>query len=344
MLPSLRNDAAILAALLWFFAASAQAETTPLRIITFNTEILTAPGMRSGQVERYRFDFARGEHHERVADIIEVLRPDIVNLLEATSKESVDLVVNILHEKGLTEYTGYHVESNDSYTGMDVSCITRLKPDEIDGKAIRTYFSKGDDPTWRQAYSFTSFSGSRQTGTSSISRNAAYFFTINGHKLGFLGLHLKSNPEDEYSNAQRTAEAEVARRIIRGEIEKRGYMPIVLGDLNDYDPDVPDADDTRAPKTKVLASLKDYDSEKPGAELVNVAERIPRAKDRYTSHWDWNENGARDPQDVYTMIDHILLPQELMPYVDRAFIARCVGLETSDHYPVVVDLKLPAKE
>ncbi|WP_442485273.1 endonuclease/exonuclease/phosphatase family protein [Aeoliella sp. SH292] len=345
MLPSFRNYVIFLSAVLLLSGVSAKAEeTTPLRIITFNTEILTAPGMRAGQVERYRFDFARGEHHERVADIIEVLRPDIVNLLEATSKESVDLVVKILHEKGLTEYTGYHVESNDSYTGMDVSCITRLKPDKIDGKEIRTYFSPGDDPTWRQAYSFTSFSGSRQTGTSSISRNGVYFFTVNGHKLGFLGLHLKSNPEDEYSNAQRTAEAEVARRIIRGEIEKRGYMPIVLGDLNDYDPDVPDADDTRAPKTKVLASLKDYDSEKPGAELVNVAERIPRAKDRYTSHWDWNENGARDPQDVYTMIDHILLPKELMPYVDRAFIARCVGLETSDHYPVVVDLKLPAKE
>lgn len=325
--------------------ASARAdETLPLRIMTFNTEILTAPGKRTGQVERYRFDHARREHHERVADIIEVLRPDIVNLLEATSKESVDLVVQILHEKGLTEYTGHHVDGNDTYTEMDVSCITRLKPDEIDGKTIRTYFSPGNDPTWRQAYSFTSFSGSRQTGTSSISRNGVYFFTVGGHKLGFLGLHLKSNPEDEYSNAQRTAEAEVARRIIRGEIAKRDYLPIVLGDLNDYDPDVPDADDTRSPVTKVLASLKDYDSEKPGAELVNVAERIPRAKDRYTSHWDWNENGARDPQDVYTMIDHILLPQELMPYVDRAFIARCVGLETSDHYPVVVDLKLPVKE
>lgn len=318
------------------------AEPTPLRIATFNAEILMAPGSRAGQLQKFRFDYARRQHHERVADVIEVLRPDILNLPETTSKESVDLLIEILHEKGLTDYKGYHVDSNDSFTGMDVALITRLDPDVIDGKAIRTYFSGGDDPTWRQAFSFTE-DGNRQTRTASISRNSVYFFTVAGRKLGFIGLHLKSNPDDVYSNARRTAEAQVARRIIRGEIVKRGYLPIVLGDLNDYDPDVEDRDDSRSTVTDVIASLKDYDSEQPGPELVNVAERITRVSDRYTSHWDWNENGADDPQDVHTMIDHILLPAELMPYVERAFIAHCVSLETSDHFPVVVDLKLPAE-
>lgn len=330
-------------AIILLASAIAQAdELTPLRIVAFNSEILTAPGVRAGQIQRYRFDFARRQHHERIANVIEVLRPDILNLAEVTSREAVDLVVEILHEKGMTDYRGYHVECNDSYTGMDVALITRLKPDKVDGKEIRTYFSESKDPTWRQAFSYTGFSGSRRTSTASISRNAVYYFTVAGHKLGFLGLHLKSNPSDEYSNARRTAEAEVARRIIRGEIEKQGYLPIVLGDLNDYDPDVPDRDETRSTVTQVLANLKDYDTEQPGPELVNVAERMPRVADRYTSHWDWNENGAADPQDVFTMIDHILLPTELMPYVERAFIARCVSLETSDHYPIVVDLELPA--
>ncbi len=180
--------------------ASSQ-QSTPLRIVTFNAEILTAPRVRAGQLQKYRFDFARRQQHERVADVIEILRPDIVNLVEATSREAVDLLVEILHEKGLTDYKGYHVESNDSFTGMDVALISRIKPDVVDDKQIRTYFSDGDDPTWRQAFSFTSFSGSRQTATASISRNSVYFFTVAGHKLGFLGLHLKSNPDDEYSNA-----------------------------------------------------------------------------------------------------------------------------------------------
>ncbi|QDU55458.1 exonuclease/endonuclease/phosphatase family protein [Aeoliella mucimassa] len=340
----MRTSSALLLVVLLFFASPLKAaEPTSLRIVTFNAEILTAPGVRAGQLQRYRFDFAREQHHERVADIIEVLRPDILNLVEATSKEAVDLVVQILHEKGLTEYNGYHVESNDSFTGMDVSLITRLEPDTIDGEQIRTYFSKGDDQTWREPFSYTSFSGSRETSRASISRNSVYYFTVGDYKLGFLGLHLKSNPEDEYSNSRRTAEATVATRIMRDEIAKNGYLPVVLGDLNDYDPDVADRDDSRETATKVLASLKDYDPEHDGAELVNVAEKITRQADRYTSHWDWNENGARDPQDVYTMIDHILLPEQLMPYVKRVFIARCVGLETSDHYPVVVDLELPAK-
>lgn len=315
----------------------------PVRIVTFNTEILTAPAVRAGQLQKFRFDHARRQHHERVADLIEVLMPDILNLVEVTSQEAVDLLVEILHEKGLTDYRGYHVESNDSFTGMDIAVLSRMEPDEVEGEKIRTYYSDADDPTWRQAFSYTGYNGNRRTGTASLARNSVYYFTIAGHKLGFLGLHLKSNPEDEYSNARRTAEAEVARRVIRGEIVTRGYLPVVLGDLNDYDPDVPDRDETRSTATGVLASLKDYDSESAGDELVNVASRIPRLADRYTSHWDWNENGARDPQDVFTMIDHILLPRELMPYVERVFIAHTVSLETSDHFPVVVDLKFPAE-
>ncbi len=41
------------------------------------------------------------------------------------------------------------------------------------------------------------------------------------------------------------------------------------------------------------------------------------------------------------MIDHILLAEVLMPFVTRAFICHSVSLDTSDHYPVVVDLSLP---
>ena len=316
---------------------------TPIRLVTFNAEILTAPRVRAGQLQRYRFDYARRQHHERVADVIEVLQPDILNLVEVTSQEAVDLLVEILHEKGMTDYRGYHVECNDGFTGMDVALISRIVPDTIDGQQIRTYYSQADDPTWRQSYHYTSSSGTQRNSSASIARNATYYFTIGSFKLGFLGLHLKSNPSADYANARRTAETEVAKRIIRGEIVRRGYLPIVLGDLNDYDPDVPDRDPNRSTLTKVLPSLKDYDPQHAGPELTNAAERIIRVADRYTSHWDWNENGARDTQDVLTMIDHILLPNELMPHVRRVHVARCLSLDTSDHFPVVVDFWLPAE-
>ncbi|MEN1679219.1 MAG: endonuclease/exonuclease/phosphatase family protein [Planctomycetota bacterium] len=324
--------------------APARGADLPVRIVAFNSEILTAPGVRAGQINKYRFDYARTKHIERVADLIETLNPDILNLAEVTSKEAVDQIVALLHEKGLKEYSGYHVEGNDSFTGMDVACITKFEPDMIDGKAIRTYSSEREDPTWRQAFSAYGYSGERVTHTTSISRNSAYFFTLNGHKLGFLGLHLKSNPDDQYANAKRTAQATVAQRILRAEIAKRGYLPVVLGDLNDYDPDIEDQDETRDTKTEVLRMLKDYDRKQRGDELVNAAKWVPRQADRYTSHWDWNENGARDPQDVFTMIDHVLLPKELAGYVKRVFICHSVSLDTSDHFPVVVDLVLPPAE
>jgi exonuclease III len=317
------------------------AETIPLRIMTFNAELLNAPGVTPGNLQKYRFDYARNGHIERVANLIETLNPDVLNLLEITSKEAVDAIVEVLHEKGLTEYHGYHVDSNDTFTGLDVAVITKLPLDEIDGKSIRTFFSKDRDPKYRRAFRFKGREGRMIDGYTSLSRNSLYFLTVGGHKLALFGLHLKAVPDDEYSNAKRGGEAEIVRQILRAEVVPRGYLPIVLGDLNDYDPDVPDRDETRDPQTTVLKDLKDFDPDRPGPELVNAATKIVRQEDRYTNHWDWNENGADDPQDVYTMIDHILLPQELMPYVTRAFICHSIAADVSDHHAVVVDLALP---
>lgn len=328
--------------LLSLLVSNATAET-PLRIVTLNAEILTAPGIQVGNLQKYRWETARKAQFERVASIIEVLNPDVLNLVEVTSKEGVDLLVKILHEKGLTDLQGYHVENNDEYTGMDVALISRYEPVTVEGAKIRTFYSPEHDPTWRQAFSAVSRNGNKFQAMTSLSRNAVYLLEIEGHKLGFLGLHLKSNPSDDYANAKRSAQAEIAVRVIRQEITGRGYSPIVLGDLNDYDPDVPDRDETRDTVTTVIKDLKDFDSQREGAELFNVAKFIPRIEDRFTSLWDRNENGVMDPFDVQTMIDHILLPKEFESYVKRAFIFHTIDLSTTDHQAVVVDLLLPSK-
>jgi len=311
-----------------------------LRIVTFNPEILAAPGTHASRLERYRWDHARTLHFERVAAVIETLEPDILNLVEVTSVEAVDFLVQILHEKGLRDYRGYHVESNDKFTSFDVAVISKYPLETIEGEPIRILLSPTDDLTWRERYSYTDKNGQDFNRQTALDRHAVYYVAVHGHKLGFLGMHMKANPEDIYSNARRTAESLIAQRIVQQEIVARGYTPIVLGDLNDYDPDVPDRDDSRSTVTQVLRNLKDYDHASPGDELVNVAERIVRVQDRYTSHWDRNENGAEDPYDVRTMLDHILLHKSLMPSVRRVFISHGSGLDVSDHYPVVVDLEL----
>ena len=47
-----------------------------------------------------------------------------------------------------------------------------------------------------------------------------------------------------------------------------------------------------------------------------------------------------DSEDVFTMIDYVLLPRAFQSAVRRMFVCRVSNLETSDHWPVVVDLDL----
>jgi len=312
-----------------------------LRIVTFNAQCLAAPGTRATRIARFRWDAARQAHLERVANVIETLNPDVLNLIEVTSVEAVDALVTILHEKGLDAYRGYHEENKETFSGFDVALITKIPPDVVDGKRIRCVFSESKQGPWRETYQYTDSQGKTHHEKTSLGRNAIYFLTVGRHQLGFLGLHLKSNPSDQRSNARRTAEAMIVRRIVEQEIVKRDYIPIVLGDLNDYDPDVPDRDRQRSTLTSVLAKIKNYDSKVAGQELVNVLANVDRMEDRYTSHWDRNENGISDTDDVFTMLDYILIHNRLSPHVRRVFICHSLDLTTSDHFPVVVDLELP---
>jgi endonuclease/exonuclease/phosphatase family metal-dependent hydrolase len=329
-----------------------------LRIACFNVENLAAPGEQP-RMNRFRFEPARRRHLEQVAALIESLAPDIIVLPEVVSKRGVDALAAILREKGLDDYRGWHVDGSDVYSGFDVAVLARIEPDLVDGRRIAIHVPArkggrrrdGDEPApiaetpadddWlRQAFTTLDDSGRERAEEAVLQRHSLAYFTVCGQRLGILGMHLKSNPSDRSSNAQRTAETRIARDIIRRKIVAKGYLPVVLGDLNDYDPDVPMADGRRRTQTTVLRDLKDFDPEREGPELVNVATFIPRVADRYTSHWDFNENGGPDSDDVFTMIDHILLPRELEGMVRRAFICHATDLDVSDHFPVVVDLDL----
>jgi exonuclease III len=360
----------------------------PLRIACFNAENLAAPGERT-TLTRFRFEPARRRHLEHIAAVIETLAPDVLVVPEVVSREGVDAVVSLLHAKGLGEYRGYHVDGRDKFSGFDVAILSRIEPDERDGRQIHIFVPAGnkrsakrgrddggadgdpadggradtagrdearpaaagrdearpaaagrDDAWMRRAYSHADDRGGTRHEEAVLQRHAVAYFTVCGRKIGLLGLHLKSNPSDVGSNAQRMAETAIAREIVSREIVARGYTPIVLGDINDYDPDVPMADSNRRTRTTVLHDLKNYDEVGAGDELVNAARFIPRVADRYTSHWDFNENGAADSDDVFTMIDHVLVHRDLVPAITRAFVCHAIDLDVSDHFPVVVDFDL----
>ena len=333
--------------------AGQDARSSHVRIACFNVESLTVPG-EWGRFARYRFPPGRMRHLEGVASVVEVVNPDILVLSEVSSPEAGEALAAVLREKDLGDFQSYHVDGRDSYTGFDVAFVSRVVPDRIEGKSIHLF---APNPTPRLAdvqngsaplpwtaerYSRPEEEGEDAEAIAVLKRHAVCFFSLFGQKLGFVGLHLKSNPSDPQANAQRTAEAAIVRRIVQREIMSRGYLPIILGDLNDYDPDVEMADSTRKTETSVLRMLKDIDPQRDGDELVNVAARIPRVADRFSSHWDYNENGAADGDDVFTLIDHILISKKLAKGLTRTFICHANCLEISDHFPVVVDLDLSA--
>jgi len=334
-------------------AASLRSPPTVVRIACFNTEALAAPG-ESSRFARERFDPGRQRHLERVAAVIEAVDPDILVLSEIASAEPVAALAAILKEKGLGNFEAHHVEGQDRFTGFDVAFLSRLPADLIDGSAVRLFApektprrsdvlaGEAELPWTAERYLEPQDDGSSREEIAVLKRHAVCCFTVAGQKLGLVGLHLKSNPSDPGANAQRAAEVEIVRRIVCRELLPRGYLPIVLGDINDYDPDVPMADRERTTKTAVLRNLRDIDPSQPGEELVNAAVAIARQADRYSSHWDYNENGAADPEDVFTLIDHILLDRRLVAGLRRAFICHSSGLNASDHFPVVVDIDLAA--
>jgi exonuclease III len=91
----------------------------------------------------------------------------------------------------------------------------------------------------------------------------------------------------------------------------------------------------------VLKGLKNYDATTPEDELVNAAVKIVRPADRYTNWWDRNENGVQDPEDVLSMIDHILLPKAWESHIKRTLIF-LNNNDISDHWPVYTEVLIPS--
>ena len=120
---------------------------------------------------------------------------------------------------------------------------------------------------------------------------------MNGVDTAFVGLHLKSVPTKESSVElrEKQADAVVAELIA---LDQSGYETFVLGDFNDWDPVVPDADDSpeATPVSNVMRKIKDY---KTGGdrELMNIMRFIKPVSQRFTFDYHGSE----------TALDHILI-------------------------------------
>lgn len=304
-----------------------RAET--LRVMTYNVRWLVAEAGEKPQAG-WRSDALLDAHYRSVAAVIAQHRPHVAALVEVTRPEAAQRLARMVNALAPLGYVAHHVDMHDSQTGQDVAVLARVPLESGPDGMLAHYYSRDASGPWRAAYAAPD--GPADT---SVSKNGVWKVTVGGRCLGFLGLHLVAHPNNPKRDAQRDAQAEVAGRILKAKVETGGCLPVVLGDFNDYDADVADAEDRFSATTNVLRRIKDYDPSRPGDELINTAARLPKDA-RYTALW---QGAPRGP--ARTMIDHILVHRDLARFIARVDIPRAGADGVSDHWPVLVDFDFP---
>jgi exonuclease III len=293
-----------------------------LTIMTFNAEFMwDGVEPEQGNVElEWKNDPVKAEARmAKIAEIIRRANPDIVNLVEVENLNALQT----LNRKFLASqgYTAYLVEGRDSYTGQDVGLLSRIAPE---GGNVRPDFRKGTSGDIDKV----------------VSKNYNARFVIGDTKLALIGLHFLAQPDREDRRFERQAQADAIRRMALDHLHD-GYLPVVLGDFNDFDGEENSRDHQGSiPITFVVSSIKAMDPEVPDDDLVNVSSFIPQ-DERYTAFWDRNNNGRVERPRELTSIDHLLISNKLAGRVERAWMPHDHDPVTvSDHFPVVVTLRL----
>ena len=307
-------------------------EKTKLRIMQYNVEWLFldyyAESDCPGGGCSWKTEADAKTHLNYVSDIIDKLKPDILNLCEVEGCDELSAIC--AKNETLHTYKSYMIKGKDTSTGQNVGLLTKIDP------SISLYRTEE-----RVNYPIPS-STCGYTGASSdtgVSKHYITEYNIGELQIAMIGVHLVAFPTDPVRCAQREAQAQIIQNAIISYISK-GFDVIVSGDFNDFDPDVQDVNDNR-PLSSVLSIVKGKRGASAGKyELINAAERIDKVA-RYTDWWDQNKN-CNSTMNEFSMIDHILVSPRLYDKIVDAWIysgyAEFCGTFNSDHYPVIVDI------
>ena len=260
-------------------------------------------------------------HLKTISDVISKINPDIINFCEVEGMTELNMLVENLG----TDYKPYFVKGKDNITGQNVGLLSKFVPTKLPYRTENrcTYPIPG---------SKCGYEG--EPKTTGVSKHLISEFLICGDiKVALITAHLIAFPTDVVRCAEREAQATVLQEVIRNYLELN-YEVIFMGDLNDFDGKVLDANNDK-PKSAVLEILKVNDT------LTSVAEFIPKSE-RYTDWYDKNGDGKSTPNE-FSMIDHILVSKGLKSRVKDAYIYHGYTEEKaifdSDHYPVVLELE-----
>lgn len=305
-------------------------DKSKLRIVQYNVEWLfvdyCATSDCPGNGCAWKTQADATNHLNQVAKIIKELQPDIINLCEVEGCDELSMLSKSIENP---VYYPYMVKGKDTGTMQNTGMLTLIDP-------LVSLYRTEERVTYPIPGSMCGYTGSPvETG---VSKHHITEFNINGLNIAMIGAHLIAFPTDKMRCAEREAQAQILQNVIYGYVEK-GSEIIFMGDLNDFDAEVLDANNNK-PLSMVLDILKGNSGTKSGKyQLFNIAANIPQEK-RFSDWWDQNNN-CNSTSNEFSMIDHILVSEGLQEKIVGQFIYQdypeYCGTLNSDHYPVVLD-------
>eukprot|EP00892_Ulva_mutabilis_P010898 jgi/Ulvmu1/8180/UM040_0077.1 len=328
-----------------------------LRLATYNLEFLF-DGVEDSRVSRWLGDPAGAQEHvERIAQFIATWAPDVVALVEVEGCRSLAALAAALRAlprgaggaardpaSDADTLSGLLLQGTDSFTEQDIALLSTVDP----SSELTRVDERMDYPLQGSG---CGFDGQRNTG---VSKHAVARWdglrlggaTVN---LAVIGVHFKAIPTDPRSCAQREAQAALMRREVQA-LSAAGYEVALVGDVNDFSADPPDAAGSQ-PTSRVLEILAGTAAGFEGGPVLrNVMEFVPQP-DRITSWFDRNDDGDDDglPGRENSAIDHALLSPGLWGRVADVLFIRDAPLAAdggalSDHWPIVITLAATAAD
>lgn len=243
------------------------------------------------------------EASDDVAELIKQMNADIMTLTEVGNADDIEVLKASLSAIGVDYEFSAVCECTDSFTGQHVAVLSKYPLKEIwpqiTGRSLYLEETDGDSE--------------RETG---ISKGLKVTVTIEDQDIDVFVLHFKSERGGFTSDAQRLAQASIARRAVIQQMNK-GRKVIVAGDLNDQK------------GTATMYRLRGFDD--------IYEEMIQTGHSQYFENMDvrWTYNYKGEPE----QIDHILVSPGL---TDRKGIKTSIikSESVSDHNPVIVKLIL----
>ena len=262
-------------------------------------------------------------HLNYVSNIIKTINPDIINLCEIEGCDEL----NMLIESTSSEYKPYLIKGTDTSTGQNVGMLTKMDP-------VLNLYRTEERINYPISGSKCNYSGT--PGSSGVSKQYITEFLWNNVNIAFISAHLIAYPTDPSRCVQREAQATVLQNIIKDYV-KKDYEIIVMGDFNDFDAEVIDANNN-IPTSSVLDILKGYNSD---YQLYTVSENIIKTE-RYSDWYDENNNCVSTSTE-FSLIDHILVSDFLRNKIKNTYIYHeydeFCGKYNSDHYPIIIELE-----